>query len=279
MASYYELLGVSSSVTAEELKTCYKKLVFQYHPDRNKDPKAEERLKQITSAYETLSDPAKRRQYDDGINPKERPRITASITLREAVFGTICTADVWYYEECRTCNGLGTQPLVCADCSGSGRKDWSYRGQWRKQACSTCSGIGRIKNKTRPCDSCHGQRKVRIDRTLTIPIPAGIEDGQIVYLTGPSYSHTRTLKPKNQQSFAVAVKVIPHPLFKRNGNDLLTFGSLIEGVLEYTSVEDKVCQLKVAKGTKSGDVVRVPGQGSHDVNRIGVRGDLLVTVI
>src|SRR5258708_941556 len=188
---YYEVLGITRTATPEEIKKAFRRLAMQYHPDRNKEPEAETRFKEINEAFEVLSDPEKRSAYDRfghaGLNQQGGPgfegfgnfggfgdifdaffgggarqrrgpsrgadlRYNLTLAFEEAIFGVTKEIEVSRTEQCAFCGGLGAEP-------GS-----------KPERCPSCNGSGEIRRvqqsifgqfvNVTQCDRCHGEGRV-----------------------------------------------------------------------------------------------------------------------
>jgi molecular chaperone DnaJ len=170
----------------------------------------------------------------------------------------------------------GTTPRTCPTCAGAGLVSRSQGAFAFSEPCRDCRGTGRIVDD--PCPECGGDGVSTKSRTLTVRIPAGVDDDQRIRLAGQG-------EPGSGSGHAgdlyVRVHVTPHPVFGRSGNDLtlkvpVTFGELALGTtLEVPTLEGKVT-LRVPPGTASGRVLRVRGKGI--ARKDGQAGDLLVTL-
>ena len=320
---YYDALGVARNASAEDLKKAYRRLAMQYHPDRNKEPGAEARFKQINEAYEVLSDPEKRQMYDryghaatDGqyargfegfgfgglgdifdaffggaaSRTQRGPvrgadvRRSISITFEQAVFGVEREVEVQTAELCSVCNGLraepGTQPVKCAQCNGSGetrRVQQSIFGQFVNVApCGRCGGEGRIVEQ--PCKHCKGVGRERRKRRLQVKIPAGVDNGAQMRLTGEGELGANG-GPRGNLYLQISVK--PHEVFRRDEDDLildleLNFAQAALGdEVEVPTIDGEPHQLRIAAGTQNGEVFVVKHRGVPHLRGSG-RGDMLV---
>ncbi|MEJ7771137.1 MAG: DnaJ domain-containing protein, partial [Geodermatophilaceae bacterium] len=228
---YYGALGVASNATTDEIKRAYRKLVRDLHPDVNPDPVAQDRFKQVATAYEVLCDPQKRQIVDLGGDPlgngsgggaggaytgfggfgdimdaffggagasrgprgRARPGADALIALEldlvETAFGATKDLTVETAVLCVECTGAGTapgtHPQTCTTCNGAGEVQSvqrSFLGQVvTKRACPACGGVGQVIPD--PCHQCGGDGRVRSRRTLSVKVPAGVEDGMRIRLS------------------------------------------------------------------------------------------------
>ena len=333
-ADYYELLGVHRDASQDEIKRAYRQRARELHPDTNpNDPAAESQFKEITVAYETLSDPDRRRRYDmfgpegaaagaggaagdafgfggglgdifdaffgggsggfgrGGFGGQAGPprgsdlEIVADIEFETAVFGgeediTIRTAIA-----CETCHASGaapgTAPVTCPDCGGAGqvrRVRQSILGQMVTAGpCNRCGGLGEFIAK--PCPECRGDGRLVQDKTYTVDIPAGVDTGSTLRLTGRGAAGVRG---GGYGDLYVHVRVRAHPRFVRDGYDLVhdLHVPLTQAVLgAHLSIEtlDGEEDLVIPRGTQSGRVFRLRNRGVPHVEGRG-RGDLLVRV-
>ena len=267
----YEILGVSRDASADDIKKAYRRLARQLHPDVNPDPETQERFKDVSRAYEVLSDAGKREAYDRGGDafsqgfggagqgfcftdimdaffggggaaaggatrgPRSRARrgqdalIRLDVTLAEAAFGVTRDLKVDTALTCETCEGEGTapgtSPITCETCHGQGEVavvQRSFLGEIRTlRPCAACRGYGSVIPD--PCRECSGDGRVRTRRTLTVKIPAGVDHGTRVQLTGQG-----EVGPGGGPAgdLYVEIHVEPHKTFTRHGNDLHTTVSL-----------------------------------------------------
>jgi molecular chaperone DnaJ len=324
---YYEVLGVSRQDSEEEIRRAFRKKAMEYHPDRNKEPDAEEKFKEINEAYQVLCDSTKRAQYDrfghagvnggsydrpfDGFDvfggfgdifdsffgdasgrrsraPQRGSDIQQRVTLdfEEAAFGIEREIDVSRVEICHECSGAGNEPgtpiNTCGTCGGSGqvrRTQRSVFGQFAQvTGCPTCQGKGTTIE--RPCLVCRGAGMERRNRKTVINIPAGIQDGMQVRLTGEGNVGANGGPPGN---LYILVEVKPHKVFQRDQFDLLyTLPiNMAEAALgvekEIPTLEGDGATLKIPQGTQHGSELRVRGRGISHINN-GRKGDLRVFV-
>jgi molecular chaperone DnaJ len=324
---YYELLGVSKNASDEELRRAYRALARELHPDANGgDPVSEAKFKEVSTAYETLRDPERRRRYDmfgpegaragaggpgdifggGGIgdifesffgNPfggqrQSGPRrgddveVVVELAFEEAVFGVERTVDFRGLATCVTCTGTGaapgTSPITCLECAGTGqvrRVRQSILGQVvQAMPCQRCRGIGEIIES--PCVTCHGDGRTVVDRSVTVEVPAGVDNGTTLRISNQGAPAIRGGVPGD---LYVHLKVNAHDRFERSGVDLLTTVHLsVAQAALGTDVEietlDSNEQMNVPSGTQTGREVRLRGQGVPHVRGRG-RGDLHVRFV
>lgn len=315
---HYEVLGVSRDAKPEEIKRAYRRLARELHPDVNPAPEAQERFKLVTYAYEVLSDPQQRQQYDrggasgDGFDqfgfgdifsaffggggqtrrgPASRAQhgqdalVRVEVSLRDVVFGVILPVDVDTPVVCEACQGSccepGTTPTRCETCRGTGqveRQVQSLLGTMvTAMPCNRCGGFGSIVEH--PCETCSGRGRVRQERSLDVSIPAGIDDGMRLRLSGEGEAG---VAGGPAGDLYVEVHVTHDPVFSRSENDLLCTLSvpMVDAVLGgTTTVEtfDGPIDVQLRSGVQSGEVITVK---DHGVGRLrgGGRGDLRVGV-
>lgn len=319
---YYEVLGVSRDASQDEMKKAYRRLAFQYHPDRNKDKDAEDRFKEINEAYETLSNPEKRAAYDryghaaapqfgrgfegfdfgdlgtifDTFFGGVRARRAApergadlwynlTISFEEALFGCEKELEVVRSESCSLCHGTGSepgsQPARCPSCNGTGeirRTQRGFFGQFTNiTTCERCHGEGRI--ITKPCARCGGLGKEHRVRNIVVTIPAGIDDGITIRLSGEGDSGSRGGPPGN---LYVTLSVAEHEFLKRDGDDIIydlaiNFAQAALGAEIEVPTVDGGLTLNIPPGAQSGRTFRIRGKGVPHFRGRG-RGDQIVRV-
>ena len=324
MADYYELLGVSRGATADELKRAYRQRARELHPDANPgDPATEAKFKEVALAYETLSDPQKRQQYDrfgeagmqggspfgggglgdifdmffSGASPfggggaSGPPRgadVEAILDLEfaDAVFGCEAPVSVRTAVACEDCEGSGADagsgPLTCSECGGAGqvrRVRQSILGQMVTAGpCGRCNGFGTVIEH--PCQTCGGEGR-RLDTcTYTVDIPAGVDTGSTLRLSGRG-----AVGPRNGSSgdLFVHLRVAPDDRFIRRDDDLIhemsiAFTQAVLGAQIVLETLDGDEVVPVEAGTTSGDTIRFRGKGVPHLQGRG-RGDLLVRLV
>lgn len=322
---YYGILGVARDATADEIKRAYRRLARELHPDVNPDPETQERFKEVTAAYEVLSDPEKRQMYDLGADPRSpgggspfgpggagfgfgdimdaffggaqsrgpKPRvrrgqdalIKITIDLAEAAFGSIKEIQVDTALVCPTCTGRGTaagyEPTDCSMCRGRGEiqsVQRSFLGQvMTSRPCPQCQGYGTV--ITHPCPECNAEGRVRTRRTLKVKVPAGIDDGTRIQLSGEG-----EVGPGGGPAGDLYVEVAtrPHPVFQRRGDDLhcsvaLPMTAAALGTVLTLETLDGPEDVEIRRGTQPGHVVTLKARGVPHLRATG-RGDLFVHV-
>ena len=333
MRDYYEVLGVERTCDAGALKSTFRKLAMEHHPDRNAGcGESEGRFKEINEAYSILSDPQKRAAYDRfghagvngsgsggpqfndvgdifndvfgdvfgdmfggrrGAQQRSGPargqdlRYDLEITLEQAYASAEVAITVPAALTCETCEGSGakpgTSPTTCNACGGQGRVRATQGFFSIERACPRCGGSGRL--VLDPCADCHGMGQVRRERTLSVRIPAGVDDGARIRLAGEGDGGSRG-GPRGDLYIFLSVK--PHELFERDGLDLLctvpvpmavaALGGEIEAPCLMGGENcDGNCKLpvKVPEGAQTGKMVRLKGKGMPSL-RSRERGDLVV---
>ncbi len=322
---YYEVLGVSKSATADEIKKAYRRLAMKYHPDRNKeDPEsAEKKFKETKEAYEVLKDDDKRATYDrfghDGLKAGAGgaggfgaegfgdifgdvfgdifgggrrgggPQVfrgadlgyELKLDLETAVAGDSVTIDVPTQVGCESCGGSGarkgTEPVTCSACGGAGQVRMQQGFFSIQQTCPACKGAGTT--SAAPCLDCHGRGRVRKTRTLAVKVPAGVDDGDRIRLSGEGEAGRNGGPPGD---LYVEIRVKPHRIFERDGSNLscevpVSFATAtLGGDVELPTLDGTV-SLKVPAGTQSGKVFRLRGKGVVTV-RDPRQGDLFAQV-
>ena len=204
------------------------------------------------------------------------------LDLSEAVFGTAAEIEVAKLAECETCHGTGaargSQPITCESCGGAGQVRISQGFFQLQQTCPRCRGTGTVVKN--PCDTCLGQGRVRKTRKLSVKIPAGVDSGDRVRLSGEGEAGRNGGPPGD---LYVEVQVREHPIFEREGEHLscevpVSFATAaLGGSVGVPTLEGDV-MLKIPAETQSGRVFRLRDKGVKPV-RGGARGDLFCRIV
>ncbi len=209
-------------------------------------------------------------------------RYNLEITLEEAARGAEKTIRIPTVEECGTCHGSGakpgTQPKTCPTCNGHGQVRLQQGFFSIQQTCPKCHGTGRF--IADPCGSCHGAGRVKQHKTLAVKIPAGVDEGDRIRLSGEG-EHGINGGPSGDLYVQIHLK--PHPVFQREGNDLhcempISFTTAaLGGEIEIPTL-DGAAKLRIPAETQTGKVFRLRGKGIKGV-RSHALGDLLCHVV
>jgi len=334
---YYEILGVSKSSSADEIKKSYRKVAMQFHPDRNPgDKEAEEKFKEAAEAYEVLSDQDKRAQYDRyghaGVNGRggggahgmnmddifsnfgdifgddifgsffggggrqrsggrargtrgSNLRIKLKMNYEEIAKGANKTVKVKKYTTCSSCTGSGAKDKNsiqnCGTCNGSGqvrKVTNTFLGQMQTVGtCPTCNGEG--STITSKCASCKGEGRVYTEETINIDIPAGVQDGMQLSLSGKGNSGERGGAPGD---LIVLIEEEQHPELQRDNLNVIydmyiSFTDAVFGANPEVPTIDGRAKIKIPAGTQGGKIFRLKGKGFPAINSYE-KGDQLIHV-
>ncbi|MBI3323391.1 MAG: molecular chaperone DnaJ [Candidatus Omnitrophica bacterium] len=336
---YYEVLGVQRAASADEIKQAFRRLAMKHHPDRNPDKKkeAEERFKEISEAYEVLSDPQKRAAYDQyghsGVEGAFRhgnfswedfthfqdlndifgggglEELFASLglgelfgrrggrdgsrgrrgvdleylldlQLEEAAAGAERKIEIERRETCGSCRGRGsrggTAHETCRECRGQGQVRVSQGFFTMVTTCRRCGGRGEVIRD--PCPSCRGSGVVPARRSLSVRVPAGVESGMRLKLSGEGEPGAAGARG----DLYVLIRIRPHPFFRREGEDLycevpVTMTQVALGAEVKVPTLGGTISVKIPPGTQPGQLLRVRGKGLPSVHG-GRRGDQIIRV-
>ena len=344
---YYEVLGVSKTASADEIKSAYRKLAMKYHPDRNPgDKAAEEKFKEAAEAYDVLHDPEKRQRYDQfghqafaggaggfggagGMNMDDifsmfgdifggrggggfgggfggfedffgggrqsrraadpnAPRDGDDMTFRldidfdEAIFGSERTLDLTLPSQCPECHGTGaaagSRRVTCRTCGGHGVVMGGGGFLRIQQTCPTCGGEGSVIEK--PCRRCRGTGHVEEEKHIDLKIPAGVDNGSRLRLSGKGGGG---LRGGANGDLYVHLNVRESDIFDREGLDLgvevpvSPVTAALGGTVSIPTPEGEA-QLKIPAGTPNGKVFRLRGKGVPNL-RGGFAGDLNARIV
>jgi molecular chaperone DnaJ len=312
---YYGLLGLPRNATEEQVRSAYRKLARQYHPDVNKAADAAERFNKITEAYEVLSDAERRQRYDMfgsaqgglgdfGIGDlfetffgaefrRREPRgpmrgadlrMEIEIELIDAVKGGERRIRVPRLETCTRCEGSGAEPgsqvSQCTTCGGRGevrQVQQSVFGRFVNVAtCPRCGGAGKTIDKV--CTKCRGEGRERREHELELTLPPGIDDGQQLRVASEGEAGMRG-GPSGD--LYVLIRIKEHELFRREGDDLVHVLRISPAQaslgedLAVPTIDGPLATVKVPAGSQHGQMVRLRGKGVPHLGSSG-RGDQLV---
>ena len=341
---FYEILGVTKSANADEIKKAYRKVAMQFHPDRNPGNKeAEEKFKEAAEAYEILSDTDKKSQYDryghagvsgngrggfgggaqgGGMNMEDifsqfgdvfgddvfgnffggqrrggggggrargvrgsNLRVRIKLNYEEIAKGANKTIKVKKHVSCNTCSGSGAKDKssvqTCGTCGGSGqvrRVQNTFLGQMQTvTTCPACAGEGTtIANK---CTTCKGEGRVYGEENITIDIPAGVQEGMQLNVTGKGNIGERGGPPGD---LIVLIEEEAHEQLHRDGLNVafdlhISFTDAVFGTQIEVPTIDGRAKIKIPPGTQSGKIFRLKGKGFPAVQSYE-KGDQLIYV-
>jgi len=328
MRDYYEILGVDRGCDEGALKSAFRKLAMQHHPDRNGGcEQAAGRFKELNEAYSVLSDPQKRAAYDRfghaafeqggagqahgfgadfatsfsdifedlfgmGGGGRRRSggrergsdlRYNMEITLEEAFSGKTAQVRIPTSVTCEACSGsgakAGSKPKTCPTCGGAGKVRHTQGFFTLERTCVSCQGRGQVIDN--PCPNCSGSGRVTRERTLSVNVPAGVEDGTRIRLAGEGEAG---LRGGPQGDLYIFLSIAPHPFFQRDGADLhcrvpisMVTGAL-GGGFDVPTIDGGKTRVKIPEGTQSGRRLRLAGKGMP-VLRARESGDMYVQVL
>ncbi len=328
---YYEVLGVSRDADDKVIKSAYRKLAMENHPDRNPDDEvAGERFREASEAYEILRDSQKRAAYDQmghaafeqssgfgggaggagfggfgggggfsdifeqmfsefsgGRASKQAHhgsdmRYDLEISLEEAFTG--CSKDVTasISARCDDCNGngaaQGSRPVTCNTCGGVGKVRAQQGFFTVERACPTCGGAGEIISN--PCRSCRGQGRVETTQTLAVNVPAGVDTGTRIRLSGKGEAGLRGAPSGDLYIF---ISVNDHAIFERDSTQIFIrvpvpmATAAIGGTIDVPTLAGKMARLQIEAGTQTGRKFRMRGKGMPALRGSG-HGDQIVEI-
>lgn len=302
---YYAILGVPRNATQKEIKQAYRRLARKYHPDVNPgDKSAEEKFKEISEAYEVLSNPEKRAKYEQygemwkHFSEQQGGGFSGSgewRDLRDFSFGGLgdlfatLFGDV-FNRQAESDVGAPFAASLDAEYPIEVSLEEAYSGTTRtlslslQDMCSQCGGTGASRTRSgfytmgQSCPQCHGRGTVARNKRIEVRIPPGVQDGSKIRLAGEGL----TGRGGQRGDLYLIVRLRSHPVFERKGDDLY-----VDTDVPYTTAalggEVRVptlkgsATMKVPAGTQSGKVFRLAGQGMPRLKGTG-HGDLYARV-
>lgn len=299
---YYTVLGVNKASTSDEIKKSYRKLAKELHPDKNPNNKeAEERFKEVSEAYEHLSDPVKKTKYDQfgHVSNNQQPsrhdfghemqvrrgedmNLLIKLTLEELYTGIVKRYKYMRNEKCDTCDGHGgSDAQECTVCNGMGWVARLHNTPFglisTSHTCRTCDGCGFInKNQCEPCKSSGLKSK---EETIDITIPSGMHEGSPVYMEGKGHA----VKNGITGNLNIHIQELPNKTYMRNGSDLkmtlkLSYAQLVLGdKVELDTIDGGKIRINIPELSDVGTNLKVQNKGMKHLNK-ETRGDLLITL-
>src|SRR5579862_2535459 len=294
---YYDVLGLKKGAATTEVKASFRKLAMELHPDKNPgDHTAEIKFKEINEAYDVLKDEQKRAAYDrfgefGGRGKQGRRqnrggdlRYNLEITLEEAFTGRATQIRVPSAVACEACSGTGAEagskPEQCPTCSGIGKVRAQQGFFTIERTCPQCRGNGRIVRN--PCKQCKGSGLVQKERTLSVDVPSGVEEGTRIRLSGEGQAGMNGGPPGDLYIF---ISVAPHAIFQRDGHDLhcrapVSFvTAALGGAIEVPTLDGGRAKINIPEATQSGRPFRLRAKGMPVLRGGGMTGDLYVEVV
>ncbi len=298
---YYQILGVNRNASEKEIKQAYRRLARKHHPDLNPgDKSAEARFKEMNAAYEVLSNPEKRKKYDQFGDQWEYAEQFAKAGGQGGVRWDVGKGGTTF--EYGDVSGLGDIFSSLFGGAGMGSRmkrgpqrgqdvespvdislEEAYRGSRRvvqlqtTEPCTACGGTGRVGNRV--CTMCGGAGGKVIPRRLEVKIPPGVKDGSRIRMAGEGASGRAG---GNKGDLYLVVRVLPHKLFERKGDDLYSEVSvplataILGGEVRLPTLDGNI-SLKVPPETQNGKLFRLAGKGMPQLGNAN-RGSMFAKV-
>jgi len=332
---FYELLGVERTADGATIKSAYRKLAMQCHPDRNPGcDESEAKFKAINQAYDCLKDDQKRAAYDrfghaafenggpggpggfggggggagfsdigdifetifgasgfggggGGRGRQQRRgadlRYDMEISLEEAFTGKSEDISIEVSAGCDDCDGSGATPgtgaKACSTCGGQGQVRAQQGFFVVERTCPACHGAGQVIEE--PCRSCRGEGRVDKKKTLSVNIPAGVDEGTRIRLSGEGEAGARGAPAGDLYIF---LHLKRHRIFERDGTTLFCRAPIsfttaaLGGEIEVPGIDREPVKIKIPAGIQSSKQIRHRGAGMPALNARGARGDMVIQV-
>jgi molecular chaperone DnaJ len=309
---YYESLGLTKGATTEEIKKAYRSLAKEWHPDKNpNNTEAEEKFKEISEAYEVLSDPDKKNKYDtyghakggnggfedfynsafgsmfrnrqrNAVRKGENLNLTVKLTLEEVYSGIKKKFKYKKTDSCASCDGHGGSNIhECPTCKGGGRVVRTVNtpiGVMQEAiTCPTCSGIGSTYDVS--CKVCNGSGTTSIDQEIEVDIPNGVENGMTFIMAGKG----QAIRSGISGDLHITILELPHKVFVRSGSDLrmnlkLSYPQLVLGdKVEINTIDGARIRINIPSHSEVGTSLKVQTKGMKIFNEEKT-GDLYVNL-
>ena len=328
---YYELLQVERGADDKAIKSAYRRLAMECHPDRNPGCKdSETRFKAISEAYDCLKDPNKRAAYDRfghaafrqggfgggpnggaqdfgsfsdifenifgefmnngggagggrrAANRGSDLRYDLEISLEDAFSGRSVELAIDTTVRCEPCSGMGAKPgtsaRTCTMCDGRGQVRARQGFFVIEQVCPSCRGAGQV--IADPCQSCRGEGRAEKRRSLSVNIPAGVDEGTRIRLSGEGEAGVRGGPPGDLYIF---IHLARHSVFQREGSTLFArcpvsiTTAALGGSIAVPGLDRQKHEVRIPVGIQSGKQLRIRGAGMPVLNGSG-HGDMVIQV-
>ncbi|MDB5682485.1 MAG: molecular chaperone DnaJ [Sphingomonas bacterium] len=323
-SDYYDLLEIERTADEKTIKTSYRRLAMQCHPDRNPGcADSEAKFKAISEAYDCLKDPQKRAAYDrfgkaafqnggqgqgqgfegfsdifenifgefmGGRGGQQRGntrrgadlRYDLEVTLEEAFHGKNAEVRIDVAAPCEPCSGTGakagTSAKGCPTCHGHGKVRAQQGFFVVERTCPSCHGSGQV--IAEPCEACRGEGRVDRAKSLDVRIPAGVDDGTRIRVSGEGEAGARGGPPGDLYIF---IHLARHALFERDGTTLFArcpvsiTTAALGGSIDVPGLDKQRHEIRIPAGIQSGKQLRQRGAGMPVLNGRGF-GDLVVQI-
>lgn len=315
---YYKILEVDKNSTADEIKKSYRKLAMKYHPDKNNgDPASEEKFKECAEAFEVLSDPKKKQEYDNygtvggssfsgggfdmndifskfgdffgfggqqsrNVRRGNDVRVRMSVSINDIISGVDKKIKYIRQVKCKVCDGVGGKDVKpCSTCNGQGRRvivqQTAFGAVQQVISCSNCNGQGQTTSTN--CNNCKGHGTNPNEENLDVKIPKGAVAGTNFTMTGLG----NWVKNGQPGDLHIFIEETEDNLFKREDNHLFYEHtiSLVDAVLgesyEINTPNGNI-KFNVTPGTTHGKTITIKGKGVPNINYNNRVGDLFIIV-